>query len=137
ELDGAADRQGLGAVDELLQVLPGDVLEDDELAAVLLAAVDHGDDVRVRELRDGAGLTAEALDVLLVVVVVLVEDLQRDVAIEQLVVRLVDAGHPAGTDQLLELVAFSDSLTDHGALVPGRSRRHAGSTALPGFGLPE
>ena len=51
------------ALDERLQVLAGDVLEDDELAIVLLAAVDHRDDVRMRELRDRARLATEALDV--------------------------------------------------------------------------
>ena len=49
----------------------------------MLAAVDHRDDVRVRELRDRARLAAEALDVLVVVAVVLVQDLQRDVPLEQ------------------------------------------------------
>ena len=59
------------------------MLEDDELPPVVLAAVDDGDDVRVRELRDRAGLAPEALDVLLVVAVLRVQDLERDVPLEQ------------------------------------------------------
>ena len=63
ELEGAPDRQRPCALDELLEVLALDVLEDDELAPLLLAAIDHRDDVRVRELRRQPGLAAEALDV--------------------------------------------------------------------------
>ena len=58
---------------------------------VVLAAVDDRDDVRMRELRDGARLAAEALDVVLVAAVLVVQDLQRDVALEQRVERAVDA----------------------------------------------
>ena len=47
QLEHAADRQRATPGDELLQVLALDQLEDDELTAVLLTAVDHGDDVRV------------------------------------------------------------------------------------------
>ena len=81
-----ASRTGSGAapLDQLLQVLAVDELEDDELAPVLLAAVDHGDDVRVGELRDRARLVAEALDVVVVAGVLLVQDLERDPAVEQL-----------------------------------------------------
>ena len=98
--------------DQLLEVLAVDVLEDDELAPVLLAAVDHRDDVRVGELRDRARLAAEALDVVLVARVLLVEDLQRDRALEQPVVRPEDVRHASRPDQLVELVAPRDELTD-------------------------
>ena len=63
ELEGVADGQAAPARDQLLQVLAVDELENDELAPAGLAAVDDGDDVRVRELRDGARLAAKALDV--------------------------------------------------------------------------
>ena len=66
ELERQVDRQRRPAVDELLQRLTRDVLEDDELVAVLLAAVDHGDDPRMAEPGGRARLTAEPLDVLLV-----------------------------------------------------------------------
>ena len=65
-----------------------------------LAAIDHRDDVRMRELRDDARLAPEPLDVLVVLEVALVEDLQRDVALEQRVVRLVDARHAAAPEEL-------------------------------------
>ena len=67
-------------------------------------AVDHRDDVRVRERGDRARLAAEALDVVGVGEILLVEDLQRDLAVEQAVVRPEDARHAAGADELLELV---------------------------------
>ena len=41
ELERALDRQRPLAVDELLEVVAVDVLEDDELPALVLAAVDH------------------------------------------------------------------------------------------------
>ena len=60
DLQSEFDRLALGerplALDQRLQVLAVDVLEHDELASVLLAAVDHRDDVGVRELRHGARL---------------------------------------------------------------------------------
>ena len=56
------------------------------------------ENARVREPRDGARLPAEALDELVVLVVVLVEDFQRDIALEQRVARAVHARHPAGAE---------------------------------------
>ena len=50
ELDRSRTSSGPSALDQLLQVLALDVLEDDELAPVLLAAVDDRDDVRMRSL---------------------------------------------------------------------------------------
>ena len=64
--------------------------------------------------RSGAGLTAEALDVLLVVRVAVVEDLERDHALQQPVVGAVDVRHPADPDELLELVTPSNDFADHG-----------------------
>ena len=101
------------ALDERLQILAVDVLEDDVLTLFLLTAVDHGDDVRVRQLRDRARLAAEALDVVGVGRELRVEHLQRDVTLEQPVVRAVDARHTAGADELLELVAVRDQLPHH------------------------
>ena len=63
ELERAArPAAGRSRADELLQVLAGDVLEDDERAAVVLAPVDHGDDVRVGEAGDELRLPPEAVD---------------------------------------------------------------------------
>src|SRR5207247_6173699 len=85
-----------------------DVLEDDEWLPVGVPAVDLGDDVRMRELRDRPGLAPEPLDVLRVVEMVLVEDLQSDVTLQERVVRLVDARHSAAAHELLELIAVAD-----------------------------
>ena len=75
-------RRGALANDALLQVLAVDVLEDDVLPVVLLAAVDDRDDVRVLQLGDRTRLALESLDEVLVAVVLLVEDLERDVPLE-------------------------------------------------------
>jgi hypothetical protein len=67
----------------------------------------------MREASDGARLVAEALDVLAVLAELVVQDLERDVALEQAVVRPIDARHPARANDFLELVPFSDQLADH------------------------
>ena len=59
--DRLVDGQPAEAADAVLQRLALDVLEDDVRAALVLARVDDADDVRVRELGDGAGLAPEAL----------------------------------------------------------------------------
>ena len=110
ELERLPDRKPARTHEELLQVLAVDVLEDDVLAAVVVPAVDDGDDVRVRELRDRPCLATKALEVLRVVGVVLVEDLDRDAAIELAVVRAEDGRHAAGPHELLELVAIGDQI---------------------------
>ena len=86
--------------------------------AVVLAAVDHSHDVRVGELGDRARFPLEALDEVVVGHVLVVEDLQRDVALEQRVVRPVHARHAARSDELLELVPLIDRLADHGRKLP-------------------
>ncbi len=114
QIDHLLDRKPPNAVDQLLEVVPVDVLEDDELPSGVLAAVDHGHDVRVCELRHRPRLPAKPLDVLLVVAEPPVEDLQRDLSLEQTVVGPVDLGHPAAAHELLELVAARDHLARHG-----------------------
>jgi hypothetical protein len=68
----------------------------------------------VRQLRDRARLPAEALDVILVARVLLMQDLERNGAFEQPIVRTKHVRHPARADELLQLVAARDELTDHG-----------------------
>ena len=114
ELEREIDRERPLAIDQVLERLTRDVLEDDELVPVLLAAIDDRDDPGMAEARGGARLTAEALDVLLVVRVAVVEDLERDHALEQPVVGAVDVRHTADPDQLLELVSSSNDFADHG-----------------------
>jgi hypothetical protein len=110
ELERSADRQAAGALDELLEVLSRDVLEDDVLPAFVVATVDDGDDVRVRQLCDRPRLAAEALEVFRVVGVVLVENLDRDEPLELPVVGTEDARHAARPHDLLELVAVGDQV---------------------------
>ena len=53
ELEHAVDRRAARSrPTSCFRFSPGDVLEDDERAAVVVAAVDHGDDVVVREAGD-------------------------------------------------------------------------------------
>ena len=123
DLERAPDRQPPLLVQDLLERPPLDQLEDDELPALVLAAVDDGDDVRMRQLRHCARLAAEALDVLVVVRVVLVQDLERDLPLEQRVVRPEDARHATCADELLELVAPGDDLPHHRLDFPERPSR--------------
>ena len=65
--DRDRDRAEAARADELLQRPSLDVLHDDEVRAVGLAAVEDRDDVRVREAGGVRRLAAEPLDELLVV----------------------------------------------------------------------
>ena len=141
ELERPPHRQFPGAQHELLEVLAVDVLEDDVLPSVVVPAVDDGDDVRVREPRDRARLAAEALEVFRILGVVLVEDLDRDAPIELAVVRAKDARHPAGAEELLELVPVGDQIAGlrrpgHGSGIRPRSR-HACTTQERQARLPQ
>ena len=103
DLPRVGDRDGHRAeparADQLLERATLDVLHDDVVRAVRLAAVEDRDDVRVREAGRVGRLSAEALDELLVVRVPRVEHLDRDPASELLVLGEVDVGH-AATAQL-------------------------------------
>ena len=82
--------------DDRLQRAPGDVLHRDVVGAVPLAAVEDADDVRVRQRGRAGGLAPEALDELLVLGEVVVQDLDRDLPAQQLVLGQVHVGHAAG-----------------------------------------
>ncbi len=110
ELEHPAHGQRPRALDELLQVVAVDQLEDDVLAARVLAAIDHGDDVRVRELGDGARLAPKALDVVVVAEVLGVQDLERHVALQEGVERAVDARHASAAEHFAELVPARDQV---------------------------
>src|SRR5438105_13639735 len=60
-ISSARDRQPALFVEDLLERSPLDELEDDELAALVLAPVEDGDDVRGRERRARRRLAAKAL----------------------------------------------------------------------------
>ena len=118
DLERLAHLQPTSSHDELLEILALDVLEDDVLASGLLAAVDDRDDVRMLQLCDQTGFPFESFDEVVVLVVLLVEDLQGDVALEERVVGPVDARHPAVADQFLQLVSLRDPLPDHAGKLP-------------------
>ena len=116
------DRHGDGARaagdEELLQRPSLDVLHDDVVRAVGLAAIEDRDDVRVREAGRVRCLAPEALDELRVVRVALVEHLDRDLATELLILGEPDVGHAAAPELALEPVAAREdrpaSLVDRG-----------------------
>ena len=93
ELDRLARAQRPFLGHQLLQVHPVDVLEDDELPPLLLAPVDHRDDVRMGKLRNGARFPAKAFYIVVVPSELLVQDLQRDGPLEQAVASAIDARH--------------------------------------------
>ena len=113
--DRLVDRQAPHAADPLLERLALDVLEDDVGPAVLLARVDHADDVRVVELGDGARLAPEALELVGVRRDLAVHELDRDLALERRVERAIDRRHPTGADLGVEAVAAVEARADQRA----------------------
>jgi len=70
-----------------------------------LAHVDGRDDVRMSEPRGGARLALQALDDAAALRQVLVQDLERDLAVDGQLARAVDRARGPAPDDLLELVA--------------------------------
>ena len=101
--DGALRRQAPGGVEDLAQVGAVDPLHDQVEAAVLVADVIDGDDVGVvdggRELR----LAQEAFTVFGLGGDLVLDHLQRDVAVERPLARLVDDTHASGARDLDDL----------------------------------
>jgi hypothetical protein len=99
DLDRVGHRLVVGEVSVLLEAALQraalDVLEDDVGPAVVLAGVDHPDQVGVREARRRSRLAAEALELILLVGDLPVQQLDGDLAVEDLVEREVDRRHPA------------------------------------------
>ena len=108
DLERLADREP--AADQVLERCALDVLHRDEVPTVGLAAVVHADDVLVLHPRGRLGLAAEALDELGVLGEALVQELQRDPALEHLVVGEPHVRHPAAAEAGDEHVAIRDSL---------------------------
>ena len=115
--DRLVDRQPAHAPDAALERLPLDVLEDDVGPAVLLARVDHPDDVRVAELGDGARLAPEALELVGVRGDLAVHQLDRDRAFERDVEGPVDRRHTARPDPGVEPVPPVEAHPDQRAHV--------------------
>ena len=103
--DGLRDGQSAEAADALLERLALDVLEDDVGGRAFLAGVDDLDDVGVVELRDGARLAAETLQLVGVPRDVAVHELDRDGPLQDRVERAVDRRHPPRADHRIDAVA--------------------------------
>ena len=115
---GDSDRDWAQAAraDELLQRAPLDVLHDDVVGAVVLAAIEDRDDVRVGEAGCVCRLAPEALDELVVVRVPRVQDLDRDPASELLVLGEVHVGHAAAAELPRDAVAPCEERSGEGVL---------------------
>ncbi len=92
-----------------VQRLALDVLHRIEADAALLAVVEDADDIRVMQPRRGSGLNVESAQVLLVGPEPRMHHLQRDPALERLVLGLVDHPHPAAADPSEDLVVAQAS----------------------------
>ncbi|MEZ4432047.1 MAG: hypothetical protein R3F65_06495 [bacterium] len=118
---GRRERERAGG-DVLGEGLAFDVLHrDEELAVGRAPEVEEGDDVGVAELADRAGFVEEAALGVGVVGELAGQHLERDVAVEHLLARLVDDPHAAGRDLGDDLVAVGDGAADErgGVVVAG------------------
>jgi hypothetical protein len=96
---------GKGSLAEgLVERRTGDELHDEKVDAVLGVEVQQMGDVRVGEAREGVGLLAETAASILVPQGALGEHLQRDVAVQLLVVGAVDLAHAPGSEALDDAV---------------------------------
>jgi hypothetical protein len=100
----ALEGQILALADHLPQLLPFQVLHDDEQAPRILAQVVDGDDVGVAQPCAGLRLAEKARAQLIARVHVLGDDLEGDHALQQGVVRLVHGAHASLPDLLYDLV---------------------------------
>ena len=82
---------------DFLQRLPVDVLEHEQVDVAALDVVMDAADVRVIDLRERARLAQQPLPRLGVEAVLRVQDLQRDFAVQLLVMADVHVSHPALT----------------------------------------
>ena len=71
---------------------------------VVLARVDHADDVRMRELRDGARLAPEAFELVGILLHLAVQELDRHPALEVYVEGPIDRRHSSRADLGVEPV---------------------------------
>ena len=114
--DLRADVDGGAPLDDVVrqpraQRLPFEQLRDDEEGAVLVAVVEDGEDVRVRQRRDRARLALEARQRVGVTRGVGKEDFDGDVAAQARIAAAVDRTHPSFAEQRKDLVG-----TDAGTL---------------------
>ena len=111
-LDRDGDRRRPVPDEQLLQRSPFEVLHRDVVGPLRVAAVEDRDDVRMVEARGALRLPAEPLDELLVGGMALVQQLQRDIPAQLLVLGEVDVGHPARAELALDHVAPVEDAVD-------------------------
>ena len=112
------------------QRLSLDVLHDDEAAPVLgFAGLVDGADARVIERGGGAGLAEQAAAGVGIDELVGGDELDRDVALEPVVVRQVDFAQTAAAEQSHQAVASGVQCSGSGEQV-GRVPRHGGAGEL-------
>ena len=122
-------RHGSAFLENLPERRTAHQLDDEVLLGVLgRRDVEHLDDVRMPQLRDGLRLDCEAMRDLRVLAKVRVEDLDRDVAAEAPVVRAVHGGHASMTELVEHLVLRQDGRATR--FRPGR-RNHC-AESYPG-----
>ena len=99
------------ATEILLEILTGEELLDDERRAVVVTRdIEHVDDVAVAHRCSGARLAEEPHHVVLVARVLLVQDLDGDLATERDVGRAVHLTHPADAEAFLEQVLAAEEI---------------------------
>ncbi len=116
-----ARRQRAASAQDGGEVLPVDQLHDDVRAAGVLAEVVDRDDVGVAQRGRRLGLLPEARREVGVAQVLGAEKLERDVATELGIGGTVDGRHPATAQQLDQVVAATQGLSDLGQNVPSCS----------------
>ncbi len=110
---------------------------DERMSVVVLDAVD-GADIRMVELRGGASLSFESLERLGVASKILGDELQRDVAAEFEILRLIDHAHTTASEFSQDAIV-GDRLADHYETTPcpavmlGREWNPVNSLCLPKY----
>ena len=112
EVDGLLPADGALLLDILLQGDAVDKLHDDVLDLVAKADIVHLDNVGVVEHRDGLGLIAETAQEIAVVGKFFLQNLDGHPAALHAVVGLVDIGHAAHADKLVDFVPAIQALAD-------------------------
>ncbi len=119
DLGGPVRLERPGGAQHVGHAAPRHVLHHDVVGPPLLTPVVDAHDVGVVEVGGGLRLSPEALHEVRIVGELGEQDLQRDLAIEELVTGEIDVGHPAAGDVAQQLVPA----VEHGRALIGHGRR--------------
>jgi hypothetical protein len=108
DLDAMRHVDGVAGVDGRLEAAPLDILHREVERALVRPERVNLDDVLVADLRERARLLLEALDGRRVLCVARVDDLDRDLPVEEDVLREMDDAHRACAELANELVTTVD-----------------------------